>query len=458
VPAPAVAEPLLREPERQALNALLRRGSLATGAVRRAEAFHQLACAVAAGTEGVAVLWPGPGPGGGGEPSPLLAQALAEAGVALPGPPPAPALADARTDREALLAAARLAGEGAGPAAVAARAGVGLAERAAEALAIGAIERDRREAVLAGRPSPFAGAVSGAGLARLAGQLPPEWSAHQLENLARCPFRFLLASGMRLREAEEAGLDIDARDEGRLLHAVLERWVRGRAERGAWPPAAGPDDRAEAGRVALAVFGEFERNGEVGDPAVWGPRRAAVLARLARVVDAEASRADGLTPTLLEHQFGGQAPVPPLELAADGETVLVQGRIDRVDAAPGRLLVIDYKSGRDASRHQKLLDPAAYGVTSFQVPLYLLAAERALPGRVPAATYLLLGSAEQLTPVTGRPDEPLLARAVVEAVGRVRGGQLPIASRDCARCEFGAVCRFEGEAALVGEAEAEGAP
>ena len=62
-------------------------------------------------------------------------------------------------------------------------------------------------------------------------------------------------------------------------------------------------------------------------------------------------------------------------------------------------------SGRDASQHQKLLDPAAYGVTSFQVPLYLLAADRALPGRVPAATYLLLGSAEQLTPVTGRPDE-----------------------------------------------------
>jgi RecB family exonuclease len=452
-----VAEPLLREPERQALNALLRRGALATGAVRRAEAFHQLACAVAAGTERLAVLWPGPGPGGG-EPSPLLTQALAEAGVALPGVPSAPALAQAHTEREALLAAARLADQGAGAAAVAALAPVGLGARAAEALAIGAIERERRESVLAGRASRFAGSVSGSGLARLAGQLPPEWSAHQLENLARCPFRLLLATGLRLREAEEAGLDIDARDEGRLLHAVLERWVRGRAERGAWPPAGGPADRAEAHEVALAVFGEFERNGQVGDPAVWSARRAAVLARLARVVDAEASRSDGLAPTLLEHQFGGQSPVPPLELVADGETVRLQGRIDRVDAAPGRLLVVDYKSGRDAGRHRKLLDPAAFGVTSFQVPIYLLAAERALPGRAPAATYLLLGSAEQLAPVTGRPDEPALARAVVDAVRRARDGQLPIASRDCARCEFGAVCRFEGEAALVGEAGAEGAP
>ena len=455
VPAPPRAEPLLREPERQALNGLLRRGALATGAVRRSEAFHQVACAVAAGKERLAVLWPGQGPSGGGEPSPLLSQALAEAGVEPPGPPRAPALADARTPREALLAAARLAGAGAGPEAVAALAGTGLSERAGQALAIGAIERERREAVLAGRTSPFAGAIAGAGLDRLVRQLPAEWSAHQLENLARCPFRFLLVSGARLRQADEAGLDIDARDEGRLLHAVLERWVRQRSSRGAWPPAGGPADEAEMVEVALAVFGEFEREGKVGDPVVWGSRRGAVLARLRRLVAAEASRRDGLIPALIEYQFGGQSPIPPLQLSAGGETVLLQGRIDRVDAAPERLLVIDYKSGADPGRQRKLLDPEAFGVTSFQVPLYLLAAERALPGRAPAATYLLLRSAERLDPVEGRPDEPSLARAVVEAVRRARGGSLPIASRDCARCEFGAVCRFQGEAALRGEADAE---
>jgi hypothetical protein len=238
---------------------------------------------------------------------------------------------------------------------------------------------------------------------------------------------------------------------------VMERWVRGRAERGDWPPSGAAADRAEAREVALAVFGEFERNGQVGDPAVWGSRREAVQAQLARVVEAEALRGDGLAPALLEHQFGGQSPVPPLTLAADGETVRLQGRIDRVDASPERLLVIDYKSGADATRHRKLLDPATFGVTSFQVPLYLLAADRAVPGRELAATYLLLGSAEQVPPAFGRPDEPALARGVVDAVRRARGGLLPISSRDCARCEFGAVCRFEGEAELVGEAEAEGA-
>lgn len=458
VPAPSPAEPLLREPERQALNGLLRRGALVTAASRRAEAFHQVACAVAAGQERVAVLWPGPGSTGGGEPSPLLAQALAEAGVAPPGPPAQPSLAEVRTPRQALLAAARLARDGEGAAAVASLQGTGLGARAEEALAIGAIERERREAVVGGRTSPFAGAIAGAGLERLLERLPAEWSAHQLENLARCPFRFLLATGARLREQEEAGLDIDAREEGRLLHAVLERWVRGRTGRGGWPPSASAADQVEAREVAEAVFEGFERDGKVGDPAVWGSRRGAVLARLSKVVEAEAQRGDGLTPARLEHQFGGQSPVPPLRLEADGEVVLLQGRIDRVDAAADRLLVIDYKSGADAARHRKLLDPAAFGVTSFQVPLYLLAAERDLPGRSTAATYLLLRSAERLKPVAGPPDQPALARAVVEAVRRVRGGALPIASRDCARCEFGAVCRFEGEAALQGEGDGEEGP
>lgn len=458
VPEPTPAEPLLREPERQAVNGLLRRAALLTGAGRRAEAFHQVACAVAAGRERLAVLWPGPGPAGGGEPSPLLAQALAEAGVALPGVAPPPSIGESRTEREALLAGAALARDGSPGAALHALAKAGLGERAAEALAVGAIERERREAVLAARPSPYAGALAGAGLERLLARLPAEWSAYQLENLARCPFRFLLSTGAGLREAEEAGLDIDRRDEGRLLHAVLERWVRGRIERGAWPPGGDRADLDEARQAALALFTEFEGNGQVGDPAVWGSRRDAVLARLGKVVEAEARRHDGLTPALLEHQFGGRSAVPPVTLASGGESVALQGRIDRVDAAPGRLLVIDYKNSADGTRHRKLLDPEAFGVTSFQVPIYLLAAGRALPDRAPAATYLLLGSAERVEPVVGRPDEEALAQAVVGAVRRARSGQLPIVSRDCTRCEFGAVCRFEGVAMLDADAGAEGSP
>ncbi len=453
VPAPPRAEPLLREPERQAVNALLGRAALAGAGARRAEALHRVACAVAAGREVVAVAWPA----SAGGPAPLLAEALRAVGV-VPAPAPVdPPLAEARTAAEALRAAARAVREGAPRAAVEAALGpAGLGARAAQALDRGAVEAERREAVLARRASPHAGAVAGEGLAALRARLPAEWSPTLLESHARCPFRLLAQAGCGLADPGAPGLDIDPRDEGSLLHAVMERWVAARLARGAWPPADAAPDREEARAVAEALFARFEAEGRTGDPAVWAARREAVLSRLDRIVANEAAAAAGaagLTPALLELAFGGTSGRPPLRLEAGGEAVQVQGRLDRVDASPERLLVIDYKNARDGARHAPLLEPESFGVTSFQVPLYLLAAARELPGRRPAATYQLLRSAERLEPVEGAPDEAALAEAVVGAVRRIRQGDLPIVSRDCQGCPYGAVCRFEGVAEL-GEGEA----
>ena len=500
-PASPPPEPLLREAERQAVNEVARRGALATAGARRADALHRAACAVAAGREVVVLGWPGDGPAGGAPPAPLVAEALGAIGVALPARPATPSLAQAHTPAEALAAVARVAAASSpaispalGPETTAsAGAPVGaateafagataggveppgapsregslaqalaclprtLAARAASALARGALEVARGEAVRSRRSGPHAGQLSGAGLRALQARLPEEWSPTLLEAHARCPFRFLLTQGAGLTDPESAGLDIDGRDEGRLLHAVLERWVATRLARHAWPPDGGPADLAEARAVAAAVCERFEREGRTGDPAVWAAGREAVSARLDRIVAAEAAGADGLTPTLLEFTFGGEgAPRPALTLTSGDQEVRVRGRIDRVDASPERLLVVDYKNARRADRYAPLLEPEAHGVTSFQVPLYLLAAQRELPGRASAATYQLLKGASRLEPVVGAPDEAALAQAVVEVVGRVRRGDLPIVSRDCEGCPFGAVCRFQG-AAQLGDAE-EAAP
>ncbi len=468
-PAPASPEPLLREPERQAVNAALRRAALPVAGARRAEATLRAFSAVAAGREAVAFLWPAPGPAGDGGPlAPLVADALAALGEAPRAPAPEPGLAQARSPREALRAAAR-----AGDDALAPLGGTPLAARAADVLARGAIEAERREAVRDRRAAPHAGAIVGPALEVLRAALPEEWSPTQLEDWARCPFRLLLRTGARLDEPAEEGLDIEGRDEGSLLHAVLERFVRGRMDRNAWPPAGDAVDLAEARAAAAIVLGEFERAGRTGDPAVWAARREAVLARLDRVVRAEAEEPRDVAPALVEHAFGGRSGGPPLELRAAGEVVRLRGRIDRVDASPTRLLVLDYKNSRGSGLSEKL-DPAAFGETSFQIPTYLLAAARDLPGRTRLdATYAVLRSAERLSPVELDAGDPVLAleapagpfdsaspdarppsaeprpfaAAVVQAVAIIRRGELPIASRSCTRCPFGAVCRFEGAAA-----------
>jgi hypothetical protein len=467
-PAPFRSDPLLREPERAAVNAALRRTQLATAAARRARSIYLGFSAMAAAREVLAFTWPGEGPSRAGDAlAPFAAEALAAAGAAEGELDGDPQLAGARTTGEALRAAARLAREGRSGEVAASLAGVGggLAGRAASAADRGAVESERREAVRARRATPHAGLVPRRLAAALSRALPDEWSPTQLETDATCPFRLFLGEVARLPEREGADLDIDPRDEGGLLHAVLERFVTARRARGAWPPDGGDADRAEAREVARLLFDRFEAEGRVGDPSVWPSRRDALLARLDRAVLAEARLQDGLRPELLEHRFGGSSGRPPLVFEDAGEAVRMKGRIDRVDASADRLLVVDYKNARGGREWGLRLSEEALGVTSFQVPAYLIAAARELPGRQRlAATYALLRSADRAKPLEARADDPFFAvdearraevrasggrtfaDAVVAAVRRIRGGEFPIASRDCAGCGFGAVCRFPGAA------------
>jgi hypothetical protein len=457
-PEPPRADPLLGDAARAAVNTALRRRALPTAASRRADAEHAGHAALAAGTEVLAVGWSRSD--AGDRPAPQAAEALAAAAVEEPGLAGDPPLAAARAPSEALRAAGRLARAGGAVAAIQALAEAGLAGRAGSVAARGEAERERSEAWLAGRPAPAAGCVPDALAGAWRARLPGEWSATQLEAFGRCPFRlFLQLAG--LPDDPAARVDIAPRDEGSLLHAVLEAFLRGRVERGAWPLCGTPEERDEAGAVAQRIFEAFEARGRVGDPATWRARREAVVQRVRRWADAEAREGAELAPALLEFRFGGDSGHPPVAFQDGGEEVRLGGRIDRVDAGADRLLVLDYKNSRDRGGHAALLDPEGLGVTSFQVPLYVLAAARELPGRARlAATFALLPSGERVEPWEVEAGDGFLAleetrRAEVRAAGgrtfadgvaaivrAVRRGEMPIASRDCEGCAFGAVCRF----------------
>jgi hypothetical protein len=465
-PAPPRVDPLLREAERAAVNRAAGRAALAMSAARRAEAELAAFCALAAGRDALAVTWPADGPEGpGASPSPLALEVLCAAGITPPSAPSAPPdLGESRTPAEALRAAARAGREGRGRAAVEVLTAVSpeLAARAASALARGALEAERRSAVLSRRASRGAGLVPPELSTLLARALPQEWSPSQLEAHARCPFRLFAGLVLRIEDPAAADLEIDPRDEGSLAHGVLEELLVRRRARGELPLVGSPAERDELREVAGELFLRFEREGRVGDPALWEARRGAVLARLERVIAAEGREAGGAVPALLEHRFGGTSGVPAITFGEGEEAVRVRGRVDRVDASPDRLVVIDYKDGRSAAALEEKLDREAVGETSFQLPIYLLAAARALPGRARLeATFLLLRSAERLEPFAAAPGDPLLALdapsraaarlagvrpladAVQGAVQAVRRGELPIASRDCGGCPFGALCRAQ---------------
>jgi len=449
---------LLGNAAREALDAHLERRALATAFHRQSEAEFRGWSALAAGSEVLAVGWTA-GPDREG-PAPLAALALDLAGAEESWLALDPPLEAARGAAEALRAAARLSSAGQAVLAGRALAGwPGLAERAGDAAERGRMEQERRVAWAAGVASPAAGKIPPA-LPAFAASLPAEWSATDLETFAACPYRFMLrAAGVR--EPDGADLDMEPRDEGAMVHAILEAFLRSRRDRGAWPLAGDEADREEARRIAADVLSRFEAEGRVGDPSTWAGRREAVLLRLDRFVAAEARAVDGLRPVLLEYAFGSGTGRPAFAIPAPGGDVLLQGRIDRVDADGQRLLVIDYKNSRSSAAARERLSDQELGTSSFQAPVYLLAAARELPGRSElSATYSLLRSGERVAPWTIAPGDPFLAQGeqrraeiraaggrtfadeVVAAVGRIRSGEMPVAPQDCTGCPYGAVCRY----------------
>ncbi len=451
-------DPLLGNAAREALQAHLARRALPTAFHQQSEAEFRGLCALASAAEVLAVGWThGPDREGSAV---LAAQVLDEAAAPEMSLAVDPPLEDARGEAEALRGASRLAGEGRAERARAALASLpDLAARAADAALRGRQERERRESWLTGAASPSAGQIP-PGLVAWREALPEQWSPTELETHAACPFKYLLRKA-GIREPGLGDLDMEPRDEGALLHAVLEGFVRACVERGDWPPNDDAADREEARQVAGELFARFEGEGRVGDPATWAARREAVLRRLDRFVAGEARGDPALRPVLLEFEFGGKSERPPVAIPAEGGAILLQGRIDRVDADDGRIVVVDYKNSRSSQATRKKLSAAALGEKSFQAPVYLLAAARELPGRTAfSATYALLRSGERVPPWFTSPGDPFLAldperraaiRAeggrtladgVVAAVARIRAGALPVVSEDCTGCPFGAVCRF----------------
>ena len=460
-------DPLLGDAARFALNRHLRRPALPGAAARHAEAEYLGLSALCAGSEVLGVAWTR-GPEGEG-PAPLAAEVLARGAAQELASACDPPFHRARSESEALRAGARLRCAAASEVGEAAAAlppswpfppGHDLAARARSAAERGAREREGRRSALEGLPRGGCGSIPQDLLGAWEKALPPEWSATQLEAHARCPYRFFLQVA-GVPDLEPADLDMSPRDEGRLLHAALEAWLRARRDRGDWPPDGSEGDRAELRRIASQVFAGFESEGRVGDRGAWMARRASLLRRLERWLEGEASDWDGLTPALLEYEFGGSSGRPPVAIPTSEGAILLRGRIDRVDADGRRLLVLDYKNSRGERAHRERLDPSELGRTSFQPALYVLAAARELPGRSDfAASYGLLRSTERVAPWRTGPADPFLsleprearkagegsgrtfADSVVASVSRIRSGVLPIASRDCSGCPFGAVCRF----------------
>jgi ATP-dependent helicase/nuclease subunit B len=260
--------------------------------------------------------------------------------------------------------------------------------------------------------------------------LPSRLSASACEALRACPYRFHALHLLRLREAEELDAEIEKRDYGTWLHAVLMAFHEQRGEPGS----------AEAECARLMAIAQQQKLAHGLDDADFLPFEAGFAELAPRYIawvherDAQGAR---WSQGELERQIE-----PP-----EWQGIALHGRIDRIDQLGGTgVELIDYKTGSAGALRDKVKQPLEDTQLAFYTAL--MAPESTAPLQ---AMYLTLGRKIE---TIAHPDVQASAQALVQGLAhdlaRVRAGAgLPALGEGqvCDYCEARGLCRRDHWAA-----------
>ncbi len=221
-------------------------------------------------------------------------------------------------------------------------------------------------------------------------------SASRLEQLARCPFAYLLKYVLEVSPPEEIELDeahwLGAADRGSLLHEIFAGFMRALRRSGEEGGVKAARHAPLMKRIADEVIRRYKEEIPPPSEGVFKQERKEIEQAAAVFLKSEEEREDRGEPLLFEVSFGcgkarsgagGEATGGRAERLAEpvvldfggGRSLRLAGRIDRIDrVGQGRYRVIDYKTGsyrkfEDVERFGKgrALQPAIYAVAAEQV-------------------------------------------------------------------------------------------
>jgi len=177
-------------------------------------------------------------------------------------------------------------------------------------------------------------------------------SPSALNDYIECGLRFYLKHIAGLQEAEQVEEDVDARIFGNFLHNVMDWFYHELIDRKQSPEITGEDlqekkidslleplvDRAFREHYHLDPAKEIEYRGQ------RVVVRAIVLQFAQRILELDRDYAPFTIELIEERKFNGLLRLTGKEFA---ESVVISGRIDRVDRKEDQWRIIDYKTGKD---------------------------------------------------------------------------------------------------------------
>ena len=274
-------------------------------------------------------------------------------------------------------------------------------------------------------------------------------SASRLAVYAQCGFQYLLREVLRLQVAPEPEerRRLEPLERGNLFHQVAERFLRERRDRGELPLRDTDANRARLREMAEEALEHLVRGSPPRFTLLWQREKRRFQQTAGEWFAREVAAASRSVPLHFELSFGlgrgpqaGEPHAPePLEIElGQGRVLRVCGKIDRIDRRhEGGLVLRDYKTGRAPKDDGGVFR----GGRQLQIPFYVLAAAKLLPGeRVVDAFLDYVDGGRQ---VAFRPELAAsegfrdLLRELVSLLSRGVFPQEPLA---CDWCDFTAVC------------------
>ncbi|MEX2373598.1 MAG: PD-(D/E)XK nuclease family protein, partial [Dehalococcoidia bacterium] len=191
------------------------------------------------------------------------------------------------------------------------------------------------------------------------------WSPSRLESYQTCGFQFFGGYALGLREIDEENVQADAATRGTVMHEMLDEAIAPLVARG--EPLVGATAPEVIKRLRTVGREHWDRAPEkesFGRAALWRYEGAVALDQLEALVWREAAHNEALGITSI---VGGEEAFSA-GLAGAEPPMIVAGRADRVDAGPGLIQIVDYKTGRPIEKNH-VVDGQR-----LQLQLYALAA------------------------------------------------------------------------------------
>lgn len=289
-------------------------------------------------------------------------------------------------------------------------------------------------------------------------------SASAFELLGRCPLAFFYRYGLGIDPPREHSADLEIwlenMDAGSLLHSVFHDFIH-TLRGGGRVPENTPEQSELLSGILADWIGRYRQEHPPASESAFHRRRRMLERTAAVFLSEEAVHCRTSTPVYLEWAVGmepeqggegGCFPAGRIELA-DGRSVRVQGRIDRVDrTAGGNFAVWDYKTG--SSGRYSLSNPFRQGRV-MQHWLYLrlagetLSREHDPDSRVESFGYFFPGPAERGRRLWWKSDNLDAGEEILALLCEIVSAGAFIATNegdrenqpDCRFCDFQAACR-----------------